>query len=176
MQDLYTGGDPQFAITPGEVQELEPKIDKFFENVSLAHPEAAAKLRQEWGSECAANMAYARRASRALRTEALEALMNDVIVDGLQLGDHPEIVRIGAAIGRRMAHDRKLTTNQNRIDPMKHSDSEREKIKEARDTLTELINNERSPAKAKRLYAKREKLTRALVGDGPAVGHNGRVV
>ena len=71
--------------------------------VALQHREAAQTLlNKEWGADRERNMQVALRAVEVFGGEELRTYLNDTIVNGQKLGDHPVLAKAFARIGMRM--------------------------------------------------------------------------
>ena len=67
------------------------------------------QLKTDWGPDYDGNVELSQRAVRDLGGEGVSTLCNDTILkDGSKLGDHPDMVRFFAKLGRQMNEDGNL--------------------------------------------------------------------
>ncbi len=136
-----------------------------------AREKANAELTREWGPDAKRNDECARRAFQTFGGERLAVFLENAEVDGVKLGDHPEMRRIFSAIGRTMGEDRlhapgggdRTGTIQGRIDEI-HSWQHSSKPEEREQYKTDAVQ-----AELRELY-------RRLEGGKPIVGAEGRTV
>ena len=136
-----------------------------------AREKANADLTREWGADAKRNDGCARRAFDTFGGERFAVFVENAEVDGVKLGDHPEMRRIFAAIGRAMGEDRlhapeggeQGKSAQERIDEIhswQHSEDPKEREKYGSDAVQ---------AELRGLYQR-------LEGDRPIVGAGGRTL
>jgi hypothetical protein len=66
---------------------------------------ASAELHKEWGRAYEGNIKAAQRALAAHGGERFIEFLNNTQADGVRLGDHPEVIRAFAAIGKAVGED-----------------------------------------------------------------------
>ncbi len=177
--DTYLKGMHEAGATPGVVQR---GIDLYYgflaeglgtrERAAVeAREKANADLTREWGADAKRNDECARRAFDTFGGERFAVFVENAEVGGVKLGDHPEMRRIFAAIGRAMGEDRlhapgggeQGKSAQERIDEIhswQHSDDPKESEKYKTDAVQ---------AELRGLYQR-------LEGDRPIVGAGGRTL
>ncbi len=136
-----------------------------------ARAKANAELTREWGTDAKRNDECARRAFDTFGGERFAVFVENAEVGGVKLGDHPEMRRIFAAMGRAMGEDRlhapgggeQGKSAQERIDEIhswQHSEDPKEREKYGSDA---------TQAELRGLYQR-------LEGDRPIVGAGGRTL
>lgn len=132
---------------------------------------ANADLTREWGADAKRNDECARRAFDTFGGGRFAVFVENAEVGGVKLGDHPEIRRIFAAIGRAMGEDRL------------HAPGGGEQGKSAQERIDEIHSwqhsndpNESEQYKTDAVQAELRGLYQRLEGDGPIVGAGGRTL
>ncbi len=176
--DNYLKGMHEAGATPDVVQRgvdlyygfLAEELDAQQKGVADATTQADADLAREWGKDAKRNDEFARRAYVTFGDEATAKWLEDTIVDGVKLGDHPRMRRMYSNIGRNMGEGRlqmpvseerggDIQTRMDEIHSWQHGDAkEQEKYKR--------------PAIQKELAG----LYREQYGSAPIVGSEGRTL
>ncbi len=145
------------------MQAAQVEADKQY----AAQTEAA--LKKEWGDDYDRNHALANKALESFfEKEGKEAFQTLELKDGRLLGDHPEVVKAFAKIGREMVNfgpDPALATNEQTTIQEKFNDLQKRKM-DAR--------NAGKTDEAERLDAEQAKLYERLHGTAPIIGTEGR--
>lgn len=132
--------------------------------------ESVAALQKEWGKDYEANLNLALRAFKQMGGDEVAQFFDTTKTeDGMMLGNHPVMIKMGAQIGRQMSED-------GMIAPVGAAEAQ---------TIAERINalsSEIHAANAKgdaitrnRLVQERSELVERLDGSKPVVGEEGRV-
>ena len=136
-----------------------------------AREKANADLTREWGADAKGNDGCARRVFDTFGGERFAVFVENAEVGGVKLGDHPEMRRIFAAIGRAMGEDRL------------HAPGGGEQGKSAQDRIDEIHSwqhssdpKESEKYKTDAVQAELRGLYQRLEGDRPIVGAGGRTL
>lgn len=126
--------------------------------LARARVEAETALRREWGGDYERNLNLSRRALREFGGEELLGFLSRTRADGMQLANHPEIVRWAANAGRALGE---ATLRQG-------GEGGGLTVEERRAELTRAIHDARAAGDrqtARELDAERRALTARAVGD-----------
>ena len=169
--NVPAGAFEQFAAKFKEFEQqvlaaAEAENQKFVE-------EAEAELRKAWGKDYEANRNIGNRAMNDMaeklgRPELIEFIRHTKLSDGRFIGDHPEMARLFAHLGRRMSED-------GVIEPVSADDAK--SIQSKMQELTAAAHQAQSKgdrATAERLFNERRALAERLEGETPIVGQAGR--
>ncbi len=86
----------------GVVTEIAASVQAEQDRVALqAREDSQASLKKEWGGDYESNTELAKRAISQFASDDLKAFLNDTVISGQKLGDHPELIRVFGMIGRR---------------------------------------------------------------------------
>lgn len=132
------------------------------ERVAIQHRETAeAKLKQEWGGDSDRNWQVAKRAVEVFGGPELKSFLNDTMVNGAKLGDHPMMAKVFAKIGLRMGEGEFIGAV---------TESDRQTTSERLEQI--LAENPPGSEGYKRASVQREikALNARLHGTGPSVG------
>lgn len=127
--------------------------------------EAEAELAQEWGEDFTGNINVAKRAQQSFGDARVDEFLDQKMVDGVKLGDHPMMLRLWSQVGRRTSED----GIHMGLDPQKTQSVEQELdgIMTKNPPGTPGYND---PAIQRRVA----ELNAQLYGDSPIVGSSGR--
>ncbi|MDH5556772.1 MAG: hypothetical protein OEZ03_05435 [Alphaproteobacteria bacterium] len=84
-------------------EKLSEAGEQLGHQMTRAREEAEQGLRREWGRDYDRNLNLSRRALRDFGGEGLPEFLSRARVDGTQLGNHAEIVRWAANVGRALS-------------------------------------------------------------------------
>lgn len=146
----------------------------FMANIGASDPDAVAELTDAWGKPGAEsfseNFGYAALAEQHLQSPALDRA---IIEAGL--GGSPMLLRLAADIGRKLATSKgnPSLAAQPRTPANRQAEGN---IQQELDKLMALVNTDFETYRKPETQTRIDQLTRALVGDEPAVGHAGRLV
>lgn len=151
-------------------EQLTAAVEAQVATLKAAHDTATADMKREWAADYDQNVALGKRAMREFGSDGLDKFLTETVIAGVRLGDHPEIVRLAATVGRRMMEAQVH---------MEHGSDERKTLEEQREQLTKDMHDARAAGdndKARRLDAERSEVTNQLYGNGAIVGEEGRTV
>lgn len=166
------------GFTPGQAaatldflyHDMDEENTGMVKALTAGREKAEAELKKEWGEEYKANAEYAHRAATAYGGDEFLQFATDTEVDGVQLSNHPAVVKTFAAIGRRMG--------EHGI-PLPMGDGERqtaeEQVKDIR-AKKDAAMARGDQKEAQRLDQAERALYAKLDGNQPIVGAAGRTV
>ncbi|MFB3149907.1 MAG: hypothetical protein ACE10M_04985 [Alphaproteobacteria bacterium] len=177
--DIYLKAMHESGATPDVVQRgidlyygfLAEGIEARERGAVEARETANAELTREWGADAKRNDACARRAFDTFGGERFAVFVENAEVGAVKLGDHPEMRRIFAAIGRAMGEDRLHAPGGG-----EHGKSAQERIDEIHSWQHSEDPKEREKYGSDAAQAELRGLYRRLEGDGPIVGAGGRTL
>jgi hypothetical protein len=166
-QEAFQGFYDKMVSYVAEAQEAQAELRK-------NHAEESREgMQKEWGSDYSANESVANRSMTELsdqipNSSLAEFITGTVLEDGTMLGDHPEMLRLFAHLGRRMSEDGVMA-------PV--ASDEASDLETKIDELTakaHAASASYNKAEADRLFRERDTLAQRLFGDAPIVGSAGR--
>ena len=123
-------------------------------------------LKKEWGKDFDANENYGIQAVKTFDQDgSLTAFLEETIVDGVQLGNHPAFRKAWANVGRNMGEDGFHVTP---------GEGETQGIQEELDSLYDLMDSNETKYRSNAVQNRIQALEGKLHGDGAIVGSGGR--
>lgn len=168
----------ELGLTPAQLKGV---LDFHYEGAGADHDtvastlikgreKAEAELKKEWGDDYKANATLAERAAKKYGGDDLVEFFSNVTVDGVQLANHPMIVKAFGEIGRHMGeHGIPFPMDE---DARQSID---EQIAETREKKAKALS-EGKQDEAQRLDALERELWGRRDGAQPIVGAGGRTV
>lgn len=151
----------------------EQEVNEIFAAVSLADKAGAEGLRQEWGADTAKNIAFARTAAEQVFTQSDREFIEDIVVDGVPLVHFPSIMRMAAAVGRRVARVAGNPSSISKEANMATTPGDADKVQDRIDEIMEMVG---TPAYTSKKIQRELNALYEKQGDGPIVGREMRKV
>ncbi len=174
----FLGAMHQAGAPPAAVQAaidtyfamVEESLDAVTEAAGRHRAAAEAELTKEWAGDFKRNNELAKRAAHAFGGERFVDFIEKAKVDGVTLGDHPELLRAFARIGRNMNEDglhmglseHETKTTQDRI-----KDLQKRKLD---------AHDKGDYEEAQRLDTEQRLIYEQIYGDQPIVGRDMRTL
>lgn len=154
--------DAYYGMMTETVEAQKKALDEAGQN-------AEAELQKEWGDDFKANATFAQRMVQHFDPENRFAqFLENAVVDGKKLGDHPEFLRFFASAGRAMTEDTvHLSPSETEVNSI---NQQIDKLREQRSEAMAKGQHQR----AMQLDEEERKLYATLSGGAPVVGSAGR--